>query len=199
MAFESTKVTIQSGKVIPVAAWDGSPNAGPLLVISDNPKVERWIPVADVITPARCLVHAQAGTSLDLLHLVWEFGEPVDLVSEGSNATTLCSDLIKSAAGAVSTFTTIDAVPARLVSSGAHALPVMIFRGRQNNLLTHEDCVIVHEALGNSLLVEPEYCSHDAVHTNPEAVGSALNMFFDRPSSNEMDPWNDNPVDPKQL
>jgi len=199
MPFESTQVTTQSGKVILASAWEGAPDAGPLLVISDNPDVDRWIPVADVITPDRYLVHAQVDSSLDLLHLIWEFGEPVDLVSDGPTATTHCSDLIKSAAGSISSFTTIDAVPAGLVSSGGHALPMMIFRGRQNGLLTHEDCVEVHDALRNSLLVEPEYCSHDAVDTNPEAVGSALNMFLERPNSNGKDPWDDNPVDPTQL
>jgi pimeloyl-ACP methyl ester carboxylesterase len=194
---EQVTVTLQSGVDVRVHSFGtGSDNAQPIVIVEPESSAEDWMEFAALLKPSHSPIFAEVSSALELMLLVWEIGEPVSLLSQGDQAAEWVSAVVNMAPGAVASLIVCDGeIPADRIAE-MHAVTTLILRGRQGELLNHEDAVRLHESLRHSTLMEPENCGDFPAKANPDAAASAVNLFLS--GSDEDDVFSaGEPIDPK--
>ena len=195
--FENITVKLQSGATVQVDAWPGSDTAQPIVIVAPGTSAADWSDFAALLVASRAPLLADVSSAHELVQFIWEIGEPVSLLSQGEAAAAWVSEVVKMAPGAVSALVICDGViPAGLIGT-MHAVPVLILRGRQSKLLSHEEAVRLRESLPHTMLIEPEDCGDFPAKDNPDAAAAALNLFITRPDELADDFSDSEPVDPK--
>jgi hypothetical protein len=195
--FEEVAVTLQSGRDVQVTAWNGSDAAQPMVIVAPDSSVDDWQEFVSFLSPSYSPVLADVSSALDLLHLIWEIGEPCALLSQGESATDWVSELAGIAPGAISSITICDGVIATERISEMQVVSTLILRGRQGGRLTHESAVIMQNAISHSTLIEPENCGDFPAKDNPDAAASAVNWFLAGSGKDDEEFSNAEPIDPK--
>lgn len=195
VGFEEVTVRLQSGVEATINAWAGRDDAQPMLIVGSGTAPSDWNEFASFLGPSHSPVLTSISTPLDLLHLIWEVGEPVLLMSQGEEATQLIAHVVATAAGAVSGIVLCDGELDSDEIGSMHEISTLILRGRQSSAVSHESAVRMHESLRHSTLAEPEDCGDFPARSNPNAAASAVNWFLTGSSVKEFD--ESEPVDPK--
>jgi len=195
--FEQVTVKLQSGVEVSVNAWPGSDTARPIVMIGPSTVADDWNEFAARLSGSHSPVLAGVSSSYELLMLIWEIGEPVLLLSQGSVAATLISKVVDIAPGGVTAIAICDGeVPTRIIDS-MHSVPALILRGRQGKLLSHESAVALHDALPHSKLIELENCGDFPARDNPDAAAAAVNLFLIESGSSVNSYTDSEPIDPR--
>ena len=194
---EQVSVTLQTGAEVRVDAWPGPGTALPVVIAAPGTSADDWDEFTSRLVASRSPVLAGVSSALELLLLIWEIGEPVLLLSQGTTAATWANEVVGSAPGAVTALAVCDGnIPVKSIG-GMHAVPTLIRRGRQGKLQSNEDAVRLHAAIPRSMLIEPEDCDDFPAKDNPDAAAAALNLFIAE-SGRLTDDYSDSePVDPK--
>jgi len=195
VGFEEVAVRLQSGVEVTINAWAGRDDAQPMLIVADGTSPSDWDEFASFLGPSHSPVLTSITDALDLLHLIWEIGEPVLLMSQGEDATSLISQVVSTAAGAVSDIVICDGELSPDEIGSMHEISTLILRGRQSTAVSHESAVRMHDSLRHSTLAEPEACGNFPAKSNPDAAASAVNWFLTGSDTTEFDA--SEPVDPK--
>ena len=194
---EQVMVTLQSGSEVRIQSFGAaSENAQPIVVVAPGSSAEDWSEFASLLTSSHSPVLAGVSSALELMLLIWEIGEPVVLMSQGEIATDWVSGVVGMAPGAVAAIIVCDGeVPDQRITE-MHAVSTLILRGRQGELLSHEDAVRLHEALKHSTLMEPENCGDFPAKHNADAAASAVNLFLAESDPDDDGFSSEEPIDP---
>lgn len=194
---ENISIKLQSGVVVQVDAWPGSGAAQPIVIVAPGTSADDWNGFASLVVASRAPLLADVSSAYQTVQFIWEIGEPVLLLSQGEAAAEWVCEVVNMAPGAVSALVICDGViPAGLIST-MHAVSILILRGRQSKLLSHEEAVRLRESIPHSMLIEPEDCGDFPAKDNPDAAAAALNLFITKPDELADDFSESEPVDPK--
>jgi pimeloyl-ACP methyl ester carboxylesterase len=195
--FEEVMVKLQSGVDVRVTAWAGHDDAQPMVIVSKDYSAGDWTEFVSFLSSSHAPVVAEISSAYELILLIWEIGEPVVLLSQGSEAADWVSQAVVSAPGAVASLVVCDGEIASGTIKEMHSLPTLILRGRQSSLLSHEAAVALHHAVAQSTLIEPENCGEFPAKDNPDAAASAANWFLTGSGKGADDLSSYEPVDPR--
>jgi hypothetical protein len=197
VGFEKITVKLQSGVDINVHAWAGRDDAQPLLIIAPDSSPTDWDDFVEFLSRSHSPVYADVSSSIDLLQLIWEIGEPVLLMTQGEPAAELASKVVSSAPGAVTSLVVCDGTIGSDRIDDMHEIATLILRGRQSDTVTHQVAVQMHDALRHSILIEPENCANFPAKDNADAAASAVNWFISGAGKRDGERAEFEPVDPK--
>ena len=178
ISHEKVAVSLQSGKSIYVHAWPGRNYAQPMVIISPESIPSDWDVFASLISPSHSAVLADVSTSLELLMLIWEIGEPSLIIAQGDKAVKITRGLVSIAPGSANAIVLCDGVIPDKEIPITYAINTLILRGRQSTSLSHADAVDMHMSIRLSTLVEPENCGDFPAKHNAAAAASAVNWFI---------------------
>jgi pimeloyl-ACP methyl ester carboxylesterase len=195
--FEEVAVTLQSGRDVQVIAWNGSDAAQPMIIVAADSSVDDWHEFVSFLSSSHSPIFADVSSALDLLHLIWEIGEPCAVLSQGENPAKWVSELAGIAPGAISSITICDGVIADEQVGYTQSIATLILRGRQGSRLTHESAVVMQNAISHSTLIEPENCGDFPAKDNPDAAASAVNWFLAGAGKGDDEFSDAEPIDPK--
>lgn len=195
--FEEVSVTLQSGSHIKIQAWQGSDDAQPLVIVAPSSSAVDWNDFVAFLAPTHASILANVSSSLELLMLTWEIGEPVLVMAQGQPAVDIASNLVAIAPAAAAGIIVCDGEIDTDQVAEMHEISTLVLRGRQGKSLSHAAAVKMHESLKNSTLIEPENCGDFPAKDNPEAAASAMNLFLSRASGSFDEASETEPIDPK--
>jgi hypothetical protein len=195
--FENVAVTLQSGIEVQVHSWTNTAAENPLVIVAPGTATGDWDEFASLLSPSHAPILVDVSSALELLHFIWEIGEPVALLSQGDEATGWVSDLVGSSPAAATSITICDGEISADQISGMHAISTLILRGRQGKLLSHESAVVMHESIRHSTLAEPEDCGDFPAKDNADAAASAVNWFLAGSGRGDNEFSDAEPIDPK--
>ncbi len=197
IGFEEITVKLQSGAYISVHAWAGRDDAQPLVIVAPENSPTDWDDFVEFLSPTHSPMYADVSSSLDLLLLIWEIGEPVVLMTQGEMAIDLANKVVSAAPGAVTSLVVCDGIIGSDRIGEIHEIATLILRGRQSNIVTHEAAVQMHDALRHSTLIEPENCADFPAKDNADAAASAVNWFLAGTGNGDGEFSESDPIDPK--
>ena len=195
--FEEVSVTLQSGSDIKIRAWQGHDDAQPLVIVAPNSSAADWNDFVAFLAPSHASILANVSSSLELLMLTWEIGEPVLVMAQGQPAVDIASSLVAIAPAAAAGIIVCDGEIGAGQRAEMHEISTLVLRGRQGKTLSHAAAVKMHESLKNSTLIEPENCGDFPAKDNPDAAASAINMFLRGASGSFDEASETDPIDPK--
>ncbi len=194
---ETVAVKLQSGVEVQVDSWTNTAAENPLVIVAPGTATDDWNEFASLLTPSHAPVLAHVSSALELLHFIWEIGEPVALLSQGVVAAGWVSDLVASSPAAATSITICDGEISADQIKGMHAISTLILRGRQGQLLTHEAAVAMYESSRHSTLAEPENCGDFPAKDTADAAASAVNWFLAGSGRGDNEFSEAEPIDPK--
>jgi hypothetical protein len=195
--FEEVTVKLQSGADVVVQAWQGSDTAQPLVIVAPRTTTGDWAEFVSFLAPTHSPLLADVTSAHELLMLIWEIGEPVQLLAQGNLATDIAGETVNTAQGAISSMIVCDGQISPRHYSGVQSISTLILLGRQSDLLSHEDAVQMHDALRHSTLIESENTGSFPAKNNADAAASAVNWFNSGAGNDEAKFGNTEPIDPK--
>ncbi len=195
--FEEVIVTLQTSTEVEIHSWAGNDDALPLIIVAPDTSPRDWDEFVPYLSPSHSPLLARVTSPLELLMLIWEIGEPVLLLAQGPEATAIASETVATAAGSISSLIICDGELSDGQLDSMHEIATLILRGRQNDVLSHESAVRMHDALRHSILIEPENCANFPAKDNPDAAASAVNWFIAGPGNDSPEFDEAEPVDPK--
>ena len=194
---EPATITLQSGARVPFYAWDSPSPLSPMLIVAPESSPEDWHDFAALLSPLSSPVLAEVSSALEMLMFIWDIARPVDLVTQGQQASEWVAELVAMAPAAASSITICNGELSAEQIDSMHAISTLILRGRQSKSLTHESAVVMHEALRHSTLIEPEDCGEFPAKDNADAAASSVNWFLAGSGSGDEEFSDSNPIDPK--
>jgi pimeloyl-ACP methyl ester carboxylesterase len=195
--FEEVSVKLQSGSDIKIRAWQGHEYAQPLVIVAPNSSAADWEDFVSFLPSSHAPILADVSSSLELLMLIWEIGEPVLVMAQGQSAVDTASGLVATAPAAASGIIVCEGEISPDQADGMHDISTLVLRGRQGKTLSHPAAVKMHELLENSTLIELENCSDFPAKDNPDAAASAIKMFLAGASGSFDEESEADPIDPK--
>ena len=195
--FEEVTVKLQSGLNVRVHAWQASNDAIPLVIVAPDSSPSDWDEFISFLAPSNSPLLVNVASAQELLMLIQEIGEPVQLLSQGSVATDIVSKTAAAALGAVTSMIICDGIISPEVIEDLQSISTLLLVGRQSELLSHEEAVLMHDALSNSTLIESENTRCFPAKNNADAAAAAINWFNSSTSSDETEFGDSEPIDPK--
>jgi len=182
---------------VQVHSWAGSDSAQPLVIVAPDSSPRDWDEFITYLSQSHSPVLPRVTSHLELLMLIWEIGEPVLLLAQGPKAVAIASETVATAAGSINSLIICDGELGDRQLAGMHDISTLILRGRQNDVLSHESAVRMHDSLRHSTLIEPENCGNFPAKDNPDAAAAAVNWFIAGPGSESAGFDEAEPIDPK--
>jgi len=195
--FDEVTVKLQSGVDVLVQSWPSSDSAQPLVIVAPDSSPADWGEFVSFLSPSHAPLLVKVTSAYELLMFIWEIGEPVQLLSQGSSATDVVSKTAGAARGAVTSLIICDGKINSEQIDGVQGTPTLILLGRQSEFLSHEEAVLMHDALRNSTLIESENTAGFPAKNNADAAASAVNWFNAGTGSSDTDVGDSEPIDPK--
>tara|TARA_B110000438_G_scaffold135283_1_gene130838 strand:- start:566 stop:1165 length:600 start_codon:yes stop_codon:yes gene_type:complete len=195
--FEEVSVKLRSGLEVNISAWQSHDDAQPLVIVAPNSSAADWDDFVSFLPSSHKPILANVSTSLELLMLIWEIGDPVLILVQGQPAVDIASGFIAKAPTAASGIIVCDSEISPSQADQMHDILILILRGRQGKTLSHPAAVKMHELLKNSTLIEPENCGDFPAKDNPNAAAAAINMFLAGASGSFDEGSEVDPIDPK--
>ena len=195
--FKEVCVKLQSGLEVKIRTWQSHGDAQPLVIVAPNSSANDWDDFISFLPSSHSPILANVSSSLELLMLIWEIGEPVLVLAQGQPAVDIASGLIATAPAAASGIIVCDGEISPDQADEMHEILTLVLRGRQGKTLSHPAAVKMHELLKHSTLIEPENCGDFPAKDNPNAAASAINMFLAGASGSFDEESEGDPTDPK--
>jgi pimeloyl-ACP methyl ester carboxylesterase len=195
--FKEVYVKLQSGLEVDICSWQIDNEAQTLVIVAPNTSAADWDDFVSFLPSSHSPILANVSSSLDLLMLIREIGEPVLVLAQGQPAVDIASGLIDTSPTAASGIIVCDGEIRPDQADAMHKIMTLILRGRQSKTLSHLTAVKMHELLKHSTLVEPENCGDFPAKDNPNAAASAIKMFLASAKTCFGDESEGDPIDPK--
>ena len=195
--FKEDYVKLQSGLEVDICVWQIHNEAQTLVIIAPNSSAADWDDFVSFLPSSHSPILAYVSSSLDLLMLIWEIGEPVLVLAQGQPAVDIASGLIAISPTAASGIIVCDGEILPDQADTMHKIMTLVLRGRQGKTLSHLAAVKMHQLLKHSMLIEPENCGDFPAKDNPNAAASAINMFIAGASGCFDDESEGDSIDPK--
>lgn len=190
MLTDTTEITLVTEAKVAAKQWSPSNGAtsinAPILLASARSDASQWSEFADAASESGDVYAVWDLTPYTLIQTIWAIGEPTSVVAQGKDACDIALRAAKLGKGAVRSLVLIDygLEDNELPSFASTTCPVVLVRGRQSDVATHEQIVRARSALGSKCkLVELENCGARAPESCPQDFLATVEWFLSAASS----------------
>ena len=185
MLTDTSEITLVTEAKVDAKQWapiDGLPSKkAPLLLVSDESTSSQWSDFADAASESGEAFAVWGITPYTLIQTIWAIGEPASVVAQGREACETALTAAKLGKGAVRALVLVDygLDDGETPSFDSTTCPVVLVRGRQSDISSHEQIVRARSALGSKCkLVELENCGSLAPASCPQDFLATIEWFL---------------------
>ena len=185
MLTDTTEITLVTEAKVPAKQWapiNGLPSKkAPLLLVSDEADSSQWSNFADAASESGDVFAIWDVAPYTLIQTIWAIGEPASVVAQGRDACETALQAAKLGKGAVRALVLVDygLNEGETPSFDSTTCPVVLVRGRQSEIASHEQIVSARSALGSKCkLVELENCGSRAAASCPQDFQATVDWFL---------------------
>ena len=186
MLTDTTEITLVTEATVGTKHWipeslNGAPKNAPILLVSDEADAGQWSEFAERMSEAGDVHAIWDVSTYRLIQSIWAIGEPVSVIAQGKEMCNRALTAARFSRGGVRALALVDyglddseEPPFKVTTC-----PLVLVRGRQSEIASHEQIVAARAALGSKCkLVELENCGSRAAESCPQDFAATVEWFL---------------------